>query len=197
MADTGAPWNIPYVESTDLVRDYPTDSLALADAIADGLDAAGGLVAVKTVVKTDTQSSSIAAGGHVAISGLTISHAVADASNKVLLTAQVNGGRGVANVLCACLTAGGVQLNLGDSAGSRRRVAAVNMGDSADDSKMSSVFLQALHTPGSTSSVTYGADIMSDSTATQTYLINRATDDADTGDRARTSSVLTLLEVKV
>jgi len=42
MPDTGAPWNIPYVESTDLVSDWPTDSLALADAIADGLDGAGG-----------------------------------------------------------------------------------------------------------------------------------------------------------
>ena len=33
MPDTGAPWNIPYVASTDLVSDWPADSLALANAI--------------------------------------------------------------------------------------------------------------------------------------------------------------------
>lgn len=38
MPDTGAPWFIPYVESTDLVSDWPTDSLALANAIVAALE---------------------------------------------------------------------------------------------------------------------------------------------------------------
>jgi uncharacterized surface protein with fasciclin (FAS1) repeats len=61
MPDTGAPWNIPYVEATDLVRDWPTDSEALAEAIADGLDAAGIVKQVVSVIPTtmfSTTSSS-------------------------------------------------------------------------------------------------------------------------------------------
>ena len=38
MPDTGAPWFIPYVESTDLVSEWPTDSLALANAIVAALE---------------------------------------------------------------------------------------------------------------------------------------------------------------
>jgi hypothetical protein len=38
MPDTGAPWFIPYVESTDLVSQWPTDSLALANAIVAALE---------------------------------------------------------------------------------------------------------------------------------------------------------------
>ena len=41
MADTGAPWNIPFVEPTDLVRDYPAADEAQALAVAAGLSAAG------------------------------------------------------------------------------------------------------------------------------------------------------------
>ena len=40
MADTGAPWNIPYVEPSDLVRDYPAADEAQANAIAAALSAA-------------------------------------------------------------------------------------------------------------------------------------------------------------
>jgi len=41
MADTGAPWNIPYAEPSDLVRDWPALSEDVADAVAAGLTAAG------------------------------------------------------------------------------------------------------------------------------------------------------------
>jgi hypothetical protein len=40
MPDTGAPWNIPYVEPADLVRDYPAADEAQALAIAAGLSSA-------------------------------------------------------------------------------------------------------------------------------------------------------------
>ena len=52
MPDTGAPWNIPYVAGTDLVSDWPTDSLALANAIAAGLDLSKQIK--QRVVSTDT-----------------------------------------------------------------------------------------------------------------------------------------------
>ena len=71
MPDTGAPWNIPYVAGTDLVADWPTDSQTLAEAIADGLDAAGGIVQVVQTVKSDYFSASVAAGGTTGPRGAT------------------------------------------------------------------------------------------------------------------------------
>ena len=41
MSDTGAPWNLPYPLSTDLVRDGADAIKDLAEATATGLDAAG------------------------------------------------------------------------------------------------------------------------------------------------------------
>jgi hypothetical protein len=44
MADTGAPWNIPYATPTDLVRGYPAVDEAQALAVASGLTSAFQLV---------------------------------------------------------------------------------------------------------------------------------------------------------
>jgi hypothetical protein len=40
MADTGAPWNIPFAEPSDLVRDWPALSESVGTAVAAGLSAA-------------------------------------------------------------------------------------------------------------------------------------------------------------
>jgi hypothetical protein len=39
MADTGAPWNIPFATPTNLVRGWPALSEDVADAVVDALDA--------------------------------------------------------------------------------------------------------------------------------------------------------------
>jgi hypothetical protein len=57
MADTGAPWNIPYVEPTDLVRQYPAADEAQALAIAAGLSAAGNPGIGSNVVQTQTTTN--------------------------------------------------------------------------------------------------------------------------------------------
>jgi hypothetical protein len=59
MADTGAPWNIPFAEPTDLVRDWPALSEDVADAVAAGLTAAAdagisNLVYFETTTTTST-----------------------------------------------------------------------------------------------------------------------------------------------
>ena len=53
MPDTGSPWNIPYVAGTDIVSDWPTDNQTMANAIADGLDAAGKLNTRTVVTATN------------------------------------------------------------------------------------------------------------------------------------------------
>lgn len=58
MADTGAPWNIPYVEPADLVRNYPAANELMADAIAAGLSAAG----TDAIERTGTDSTVVQVG---------------------------------------------------------------------------------------------------------------------------------------
>jgi hypothetical protein len=64
MPDTGAPWNIPYADPTDLVRDWPALSEDVAEAVADGFDAVAlagigsNLVVGSTTTTTTTTSTS-------------------------------------------------------------------------------------------------------------------------------------------
>ena len=84
MPDTGAPWNIPYVASTDLVSDWPTDSQDLADAIADGLDAANVGIGTNVVSATTTTNTSTTSNSYVDTS-LTASITPTSSSSKVLV----------------------------------------------------------------------------------------------------------------
>ena len=92
MPDTGAPWNIPYVENADLVRDWPADSLLVANAVAAGLSAAGnaGIGSnVASVTKTDvfsTTSSSL-----TPVTGLTVSITPTTNTSKILVLVGVTG----------------------------------------------------------------------------------------------------------
>jgi hypothetical protein len=78
----------PVRRNADLVSDWPADSLLVANAVAAGLSAAGGLVDVKSAIFTGTQTGSVAAGGSLAITDLSITHEVADASNKLIISAR-------------------------------------------------------------------------------------------------------------
>jgi hypothetical protein len=162
------------------------------DAVASGF---GGLVEVKTVVKTDTQTSSLAPGGSVAVSGLTISHSVADAAHKVILFGMISGSQDSIHAMAAALTAAGSVLSVGDAAGNRTLVQAQNT--AGVNTRASTVTLIAAHTPGSTASVTYGADVYNAGNVTTNVFVNRTTSDADQVNIVRSTSFLLLAEVKV
>jgi hypothetical protein len=86
MADTGAPWNIPYVEPSDLVRDYPAADEAQALAIAAGLTAtgAGGIGSnVVQTLKDDTFSTS--SSTFVDVTGYAVTITPSSATSKVLI----------------------------------------------------------------------------------------------------------------
>jgi hypothetical protein len=93
MADTGAPWNIPYVEPSDLVRDYPAADEAQALAIAAGLSAATsegiGPNVVQTV-KDDVTTTTSAT--FVDVSGLSLSITPSSTSSKILLVGHITLG---------------------------------------------------------------------------------------------------------
>jgi len=200
MPDTGAPWNIPYVASTDLVSDWPADSLALANAIDSGLDAAGGLVAVKHALFTGTQSNSTASGANFAVTDLSITHTLADSSNKLIISAYLGAagnseGRGRVGLAVAD---DGTLIGIGDAGGSRTRVGAggqINATVNVAVVTMPSVTF--VYEPGDTASHTYTVQAINIETSTETLYINRSETDGDAAGRPRAASALVIQEVKV
>jgi hypothetical protein len=200
MPDTGAPWNIPYVAPSDLVRDYPSDSEDLADAIADALDAAGGLVAVKHALFTGTQTNSTAAAANFAVTDLSITHTMADAANKLIISAYFGAagnavGQGQVGIAVAD---DGTLIGIGDADGTRTRVGAggvVSQGGSAEVVAMPSVTF--VYEPGDTASHTYTVRAINIDGSTRVLYINRTADAADGAGRPRASSGFVIQEVKV
>lgn len=90
MPDTGAPWNIPYVEPSDLVRTYPAADELQALAIAAGLTAASTLKQIKNVITTADFTTS--SGTDVDLTGVTVTVVPSDATNRIVMffTASVS-----------------------------------------------------------------------------------------------------------
>ena len=91
MPDTGAPWNIPFLDGTELVRAYPDFSEDLADAVADGLSAAGnagiGSNVVQTVKTDHFQSTSTT---FIPLPGLSVTITPSTATSKILVMADLH-----------------------------------------------------------------------------------------------------------
>jgi hypothetical protein len=202
MADTGAPWNIPYVEPTDLVRQYPAADEAQALAVAAGLSAAGGLVAVKHVLFTATQSASVTAGSNVAVTNLSIAHTLADPTNKLIITAFLGAagsseGRAPVGIAVAD---DGTLINIGDADGSRTRVTAGGrVSETGSGFIVTMPSITTVYTPTSDPSAehTYTVRAININTSTRTLLINRYETNNDDAISPLAVSAMTLMEVKV
>ena len=195
MADTGAPWNLPYPLPTDLVRDGADAIKDLAEATATGLSAAGsegiGPNVVQTV-KTDVFSTT--AGTYTAISGLDATITPSSATAKVLVIAYVvlstGGGPSDRDALIR-LTAGGNTPFIGDAATGKERVTlAFGWNSSVLDMRRGTyaATIVYLHSPMTTSPITYGLETRSQDGGVS---VNRAWND----NFGRTASSITLIEV--
>ena len=199
MSDTGAPWNLPYPLNTDLVRDGAEAIKDLAEATANGLNAAGGLVAVKSAIFTGTQTNSTAAGANFAVTDLTITHEVADPANRLIISAFLgaaasSAGRGEVGI---AIHDGTELIAVGASPGNRTAVTAGGYVDQAGGAQVVAMpSVTFVHTPGS-GSKTYTVRAVLIDTTTRTISINRMDVDNDTSDRSRAVSSLVIQEVKV
>jgi hypothetical protein len=194
MPDTGAPWNIPYVEPADLVRDYPAADEAQALAIAAGLDIAGGLIEVKTAVKDNAFSASVTTGASTDITGLSITHEPADSANRLILLAQI-GASGVPGTSIAFYD-GTSLLGIGQSSGSRTRIASGVRGLDTTGNAHVPQSLMLVHTPGA-GSKTYTVRVINADTSTQTLYVNRTVGNLNDARGVSAASTFTLMEVKV
>ena len=202
MADTGAPWNIPFAEPSDLVRDWPGLSEDVADAVAAGLTAAGnaGIGSnVVSVTKTDPFSQSVGAGGVTAdVSGLTATITPSSDTSKILVlsytttaasSASSNNNRAV-NVI---LRRDSSDIFVGTPFQSRRPVTAGGIATATFG--LQNVAVVVLDSPGTSSPVSYSVRLHNGETGDRTMLVNRVGTDNNDAAVGRATSSITLIEV--
>jgi hypothetical protein len=200
MADTGNPWFIPFAEPSDLVRDWPALSSAVGTAVAAGLSAAIGLVAVKSAIFKGTQTNSTAGGANFAVTDLTITHAVADASNKLIISAFLGAAAtsGGTNAVGLAVHDGTSLIAIGDVASDRTRVTAGGpTTETIFDKIVTMPSVTFVHTPNTTDSQTYTVRAINVDPDTRTLYINRRESDGTNKFNPRAVSSLVIQEVKV
>jgi hypothetical protein len=200
VADTGLPWELPYPLPTDLVRDGADDIKALAEATATGLSAAGGLVAVKHALFTGTQSASVTGSNNVAVTNLSITHTMADASNKLIVSAYFgnassSGERGDVGIAVAD---DGTLVAIGGADGSRTRVGAGGNVSPSEGTRIGTMpSVTFVYEPNDTNAHTYTVRAINIDSTTRTLFINRTSRDFNNAVDARATSALVIQEVKV
>jgi hypothetical protein len=168
-------------------------------AVGGTVPSQGKIIAVKSAIFTGTQSASVTAGSNVAVTDLSITHEVADASNKLIISAflgiaATTVGRG--NVGLAIDDGSGL-IGVGATAGNRTSVGAGGqIAATADQDNVSMPSVTFVHTPGA-GSKTYTVRAINIAAGTQTLFINRSEVDTDTGGRSRGASSLVIQEVSV
>ena len=196
MPDTGAPWNIPYVEAADLVSDWPADSLALANAIDAGLDAAGNAGIGSNVVSyvyADVFSASLSAGASTDPSGFEVTITPSSATSKVLLLANLVGSATEPFALSFTILRDSTDLANPTSPGSRLPVLGSDRAsDTFSPTTVSAVYLDS---PATTSATTYSVRLLNSTGQTETLYLNRAEDDTNSSGRVRGVGVITAIEV--
>ena len=197
MPDTGAPWNIPYVESADLVSDWPADSLLVANAVAAGLSAAGNAGIGSNVVqtaKTDTFSTTSAT--FTTVTGLTVTITPTSASSKILLLADVKLSHSdAAGGYIVRLAGGNAAAYVGAAVGSRTQglVGLENASAVAEHIRLLGQTFVYLDSPATTSATTYSVEIVQ--TRTGTAYVNQTGLDTNSADFPRGASSITAIEV--
>jgi hypothetical protein len=160
----------------------------------------GGLVAVKHALFTGTQTNSTAAGANFAVDDLSITHTLADAANKLIISAYF-GAAGSSEQLGQvgiAVADDGTLIAIGDADGVRTRVGAGGVVSGTGSTivvTMPSVTF--VYEPGDTASHTYTVRAINIRTDTRTLYINRTEEDLNFESRSRASSGFVIQEVKV
>jgi len=161
----------------------------------------GVIIAVKSALFTGTQTNSTAAGADFAITDLTITHEVADASNKLILMATCGVLASSVGTLESGIAFhdGSSLIGIGTAAGNRTSVSTGGLGKESGAGNGISGAPHAftlVHTPG-TGSKTYTVRAFNTFSSTQTIYVNRTPTDTDNVRFVRGASSFVLMEVKV
>jgi len=181
---------ISYLQDTDAVEKYTT--------AWESVDT-GGLIAVKSALKTDTFTASVGAGGNVAVTDLSITHEVSDPSNKLIITAFFGAASSTQRQAQVGIAVhdGTSLIAVGDTSGSRNTVTAGGrVGQGNDTVIVTMPSATFVYTPGA-GSKTYTIRAININSQTETLYINRSESDGDSANRPRAVSALVIQEVAV
>lgn len=174
------------------------DSSQWIAAVGGTVPSQGKIIAVESVLKTDTFSASVTAGNNTAVTDLSITHALSNASNKLLITAffGVASSSNETSRIGIAINDGSGFLALGDAAGTRTSVTAGgNYQTTTAGINSTSPSISILHSPGTTASKTYNVHIINTNSGTNTLYVNRTSDDSDAVNRVRGASSIIIQEV--
>jgi uncharacterized membrane protein len=191
MPDTGAPWNIPYADPTDLVRDWPALSEDVAEAVRDGLNTAFLFKQIVQTVKTDVFSTT--STSFTGVTGLTVTITPTSATSKVLVLVglETSADSSSSNTEATMrLVRGGTGIGGGTAVGNRSSSFAGLRVETFPITK--NHFFHYLDSPGVATATTYGVEMRTQGT---TMYVGRTMGDSDIAQVGRSSSVITAIEV--
>jgi hypothetical protein len=180
---------VTYLKDTDALEKYTTDWVPAAP---------GKILQVVSVNKTDIFSAAVASGASTEVTNLTITHSLQNASNKLMIFANLGVVASSVNSRMPgmAIADNGSLLNIGDAGGSRTRIASGGTFSSNNETvRVSSLMTQLLYSPGDTASHVYSVRVLNSATATETIFVNRTSGDGDSSISVRGSSILTVMEV--
>ena len=190
---------LTYNLDTNALERYDGSAFVKVPDAAD-VDAAGGLVAVKSALFTGTQTASVTASSNVEVTNLSITHTLADAANKLIISAYCGAAAAAAgiNQIGLAVADDGTLINIGDAEGIRTRV--TGGGQSFRNAVITAsqvIAFTFVYEPGDTASHTFTVRAINVLGSTQTLYINRQQDDSNAAASPRASSGLVIQEVKV
>jgi hypothetical protein len=185
-------WSFGEVLTSTDMNTYVRDN---SQALFDG--AGSNLVAVKSALFTGTQTNSTASGANFAVTDLTITHAVADSANRLIISAFVGALNSSASThrMGIAVFDGTNFLAVGAAAGNRTSISAGGRMGSVG-TEVGYPAITFVHTPGA-GSKTYTVRAFNLDTTTETIHVNRIASDTDAVDSPRAVSSLIIQEVRV
>jgi hypothetical protein len=152
----------------------------------------GAVLQVVSTTKTDTFSTT--SGSLVDITGLSVSITPTNASNKILVFANVSIiATGGATRFVYTLVRNSTAISIGDAAGSRARVTAGNESNDVARGNLGTLSAITLDSPNTTSATTY--KIQTYAIDGSTIVVNRNMADSDSSSYYRATSSITVMEV--
>ena len=160
------------------------------------LGSTGSILQVQSTILTTTFTTNTiitTSGGGSAVSGLSASITPSAATNKILVMCSLNiMGQANASQSYAYLARGTTPIGIGTGASSRPGMGGRYYYPDSNVSGM--IFMQFLDSPNTTNITTYNVYVGTEN-ASYTVYVNRTQSDSDALNGARTSSVITLMEV--
>jgi hypothetical protein len=194
--DANGVWQYGEDDTEALASDLLNLGMGSVSTVVGGLGAPI-ILQVLSVNKTDTFTASVTAGASVAITGLSITHAMASASNRLIISAFCGGlastsGLGETGI---AVHDGTDLILIGDASSSKPRVTAGGLTTGTGSTFLTTFpSFTFVHSPGTTASQTYTLRAINTDSTTETIFVNRTEDDGATRN-PRAASSLVIQEV--